>query len=281
MQSTKTCVACVIVVAAGSGQGATVNFDLELAARRDNNVARAESGPDIVADRVVDLGLTASHTKILSPTSGLRLSGYLYRSEYQRFTALNQLTVGAGVRYLLQPISGYVTPWVEFGLTAEQLSFQNSSIRDGRRVTGELAVGKRFTDRISSRVGIAREERTAKDTDVFSTRKDRVFAEVSYAVGFEAALYAKLSRERGDQVFSVTEDSPIYLMTKSVAEDPVFGDRYAYRMSAVSDGKELGLSLPVGVSSTLDVGWKSYRANAQGGFVYKNSELRASWLYRF
>lgn len=255
--------------------------DAELAYRHDNNLSRAESGRDTVSDNAIDLGTTLSWNRLLTPNSGLRLSGGLRLTEQARNSELSHMDIGAGLRYRIQPVAGYTAPWIELGASYDQQFYRDSGIRDGDRWVTDAILGKRITDRIGGRIGANWEWRHADDGEVFEWQRRRLFASMDYKLGLDSTLYFTLTRVWGDQVFTATPAAAFRQVAKAIADDPAFGARRAYRMGAVASEVELGLNLPLNSVQTLDVGVRYFNADADGGHTYDSTELRISWLYRF
>lgn len=261
--------------------GTPTHVDLEVSATRDDNLSRAESSRDSFGDSTVGVGISVMHTIMLTPYSGLKLKGGLRHESHAEYHELDNTSASIGASYRIQPVMTYTAPWIELGGSIERLSFNDSDIRDGRKTEIEAIVGKRFTDRIAAQVGIGREFRSADDMEVFDWQRTRLFAKANYRVGMDSTLYASLSRDIGDQVFTATPNPRFRKFAKAIADDPAFGKRRAYRLDAVSESIELGLSMPVNGSNTLDIGIFRFRADADGDHTYDDTQLRASWLYRF
>jgi hypothetical protein len=258
-----------------------VNADAELAFKHDDNLSRAESGQDKFGDNAVNLDLKLSWNHLLTPNSGLRLSGGLRLTEQARFDALSHIDLNAGIRYRIQPISGYTAPWIELGGGYQRQNYRDSQIRDGNVWSVDAILGKRFTDCIGGRVGVTEEWRQADNEDVFNWRRHRIFAALDYRLGLDTSLYANLSRDFGSQVFTATATPDFLRAAMAVADDPAFGLRRAYRLDAVATTVELGVNLPLNAANTLDFGARHFSADADGGHSYDETELRLSWLYRF
>lgn len=270
-----------LLALAGKAEAGVTHVDAELAYRHDNNLSRAESARDIFSDDAVDFGMTLTWSQLLTANSGLRLSGGLRLTEQARHEALNHMNISAGLRYRIQPVAGYTAPWIELGTGYEQQRYRDSEIRDGGVWSGDALVGKRFTDRIGGRVGLSWERRHADESEVFEWQRRHLFASVDYKLGFDSTMYFNLSRDWGDQVFTATPAPTFRRVAKAIVNDPAFGARRAYRMSAVANTAELGLNLPLNAANTLDLGVRHFTADADGGHRYENTELRLSWLYRF
>ena len=281
MDAYKLCIVVWLLACTGAAQADTTHVDAELAASYDNNLGRAESAHDIFGDNILDFGLTVTRSMLLTPNSGLRFRGGLHLAEHAKYTDLNLVSANIGVSYRVQPVPGYVAPWIEFGAMLTRQSFNNSDIRDGRLLAMEAIAGKRLTDRIGARVGISREQRRADVADVFEWQRHRIYVMADYKLDLNSTLHVSLLRDFGDQVFTTTPNLELREYSKAIAKDPVFGVRRAYRMDAIADALELGVSTPLNSSNTLDIGLRRFHADAVGGHSYDNTELRASWLYRF
>lgn len=270
-----------LLACAGAAHAASTHIDLDLSARHDNNLSRGESGHDSFSDDVLDIAPTLTHSILLTPNSGVRFRGGLRLAERAKYTELNLVAANIGASYRIQPVAGYSAPWIELGARLERESYRDSDIRSGGLLLAEAIVGKRFTDRIGGRAGFGWERRWADDMQVFEWHRHRIFAMADYKLGLETTLYASLSRDFGDQVFTATPNPNFLKYAKAVANDPVFGARRAYRLDAISAALELGVSMPLNSSNTLDVGVRRFHADADGGHTYDDTVLRASWLYRF
>lgn len=270
-----------LLALAGKAAAGITHVDAELAYRHDDNLSRAESGRDTFSDNAADLGLTLTWSQLLTPNSGLRLSGGLRLTEQARYEELSHVNVTVGLRYRIQPVAGYTAPWIELGTAVETMHHRDSNIRDGKLWTADVILGKRFTDRIGGRIGLGWEQRTAAEGEVFEWQRRHLSAAVDYRIGLDSTLYANLSRDFGDQVFTATPAPAFRVAAKAIEDDPVFGARRAYRLGAVASTLELGMSTPFNANNVLDIGLRHFRADADGGHSYDDTELRASWLYRF
>ncbi|MDD2914131.1 MAG: hypothetical protein PHP70_02310 [Gallionella sp.] len=281
MKIHKQCLVVCLLACTGAAQADATYIDVELAARRDNNLARAELAHDIFSDKLLNMGVTATRSMLLTPNSGIRFRGGLHLSEYAKYTNLNLASANLGISYRIQPVSGYTAPWIELGALLEWQSFNNSAIRNGKLLAVEAIAGQRFTDRIGARISIGHEQRRADNTNIFEWQHRRMYVMADYKIGLNSTLYTSLSRDFGDQVFTTTPDLELREYSKAVAKDLVFGTRYAYRVEAIANTLELGVSKPLNSSNTLDIGLRRFHADAVAGHRYDDTELHASWLYRF
>ena len=256
-------------------------IDLDLGYRFDDNLNRGEAERDQLSDQAIEAGLSASYNQMLTPNSGIRLIGSLRLVEQARYDALSQVAAGIELRYRIQPVAGYTAPWIQLASSYEHQQFRDSEIRDGELFDAELMVGKRFTDRLSTRAGYHREWRDAEQGNVFEWQRRTLFIGLDYRLQNASTLYLDVSRLDGDLVFTATSNPGYRRYAKAVSDDPAFGARRAYRIEGSANQFGAGFNLPLGASSALDVGVRYFDAEAEGGRTYENTELRASWLYRF
>lgn len=280
MRTTSLLLICLLAMPLAARGGMT-HVDGELAYRHDENLSRAESSPDIFSDDAIDLGLGIHWSSMLTPNSGLRLSGNLRLVEQAQHDALSRTSLGVSARYRIQPVAGFTAPWVELSAGAEQLHFRDSEIRDGDMQNADIVLGKRFTDRIGGRIGLGREWRQADQTEVFEWQRTRWFVMADYRVNQDAVLYGSFTGDDGDQVFTATPSIAYKALAKAYTNDTAFGQRRAYRLDARAKTAEIGLHYTVNASNSLDFGIRRFRAEADGDHQYDNTELRLSWLVRF
>lgn len=261
---------------------AGITLDTEVAYRFDDNLSRAEQKGDRFRDSAIDFGLNANWSTLLPPTAGLRLLGSMRVTKQTRFEALDNLDLSSGIRYRIQPVPGYTTPWIELGAAYAVTRYRDSKIRDGNTLSIDLIAGKRFTDRLGSQMGVKHERRYGGDSSVFDMQQKQIFLNIDYKLGLSAAMYLHLVRRYGDQVFTATPDDEYAEYAKAIAIDPAFGQRSAYRVDAKANAIELGLNRPINASSTLDLGLRRLDVYAnEGNYRYRANEFRLAWLYRF
>lgn len=263
------------------GHAAGLLVDAELSATHDSNVSRAASSADIKSDNILTAGVTARQAYMLSPFSGVLLRGGVQLAEFAHYDELSQFAVNGSVMYRFQPVVGYSTPVFDVEATLERLMFRDSDIRDGTTLQTSISASSRITDRIRLRGGAGLERRWADDGDVYQWLRDKLFVAVDYRLTDRATVYLNLARVDGDQVFTSSPALTFLNAAKAVADDPVFGARRAYRLGARADQLEVGLSIPLAADQTLDIGASYSDIDAESGKRYQDSQLRASWLYRF
>ncbi|HEY8084079.1 MAG TPA: hypothetical protein VIE69_00580 [Methylophilaceae bacterium] len=253
---------------------------MELSASHDDNVSRAEAGADIKSDNIVGLGINIQRAWLLTPTSGILLRSHVKFDQYQHYDDLSHITANAGVDYRFQPMVGYSAPVFDVGTTLERYAYSNSDIRDGTALQADVSVSSHITDRIKLLGGVGTEKRWADQGEIYVWQRDRIYAGAHYRFSSTATLYANVSRSDGDQVFTSSPNLALFLESKAVTNDPVFGARRAYRVDATADVFELGDSIAISGETTLDIGVRYFDISTSDDW-YGGTELRASLLYRF
>jgi hypothetical protein len=259
---------------------AATSVDVELSASRDDNVSRAESAADIKSDNIVGLGINLQNAWLLTPFSGILLRGHVEFDQYQHYDDLSHITANAGVDYRFQPVVGYSAPVFDIGTTLVRHAYNNSDIRNGTELQTDAAVSSRITDRIKLQAGLGLEKRWADEGEIYTWQRDRIYVGGNYKYSPRATLYTNISRSDGDQVFTSAPDPALFVESKAVANDPVFGARRAYRVDATAYVFELGDSIEISSDTSLDIGLQHYDISTSDD-DYKGTVLRVSWLYRF
>lgn len=271
-------ICCLCVT--GIVQAADSEVDAELSATRDDNVSRAKSDTDEKGDNIVGLNINVQRAWPVNAYSGVLLRGNVQFDEYQHFDGLSHITADAGLTYRFQPVVGYSAPVFDIGAALERSAYADSDIRDGTALQTDFAVSSRITDRIRLRGGLGLERRWADQDQVYEWLHNRIYVGGDYRFSSKATLYASASRIDGDQVFTSSPDPGLFSESKAVANDPVFGPRRAYRVSATAHVLELGDSIVLSNNTTLDIGLRHFDISS-GDDDYYGTEFRVSWLYRF
>ena len=289
-------------------------LDTNLTFTYDNNVSLAESNRDVFSDEIVTLKLVASKNLRPNPHSSLSIMTKLSRNQYVRFDALSNTGLALEARYRIQPVIGFYQPWLELGISAEKLGFDDSDIRDGALFNLNLSAHKRFTERINANIGIGAEKRSADSKDVFEWERYNLFLNNQYKWSEDVTLSAGYGFMKGDQVFIATAPvflqtfNPVYVPTYSPvypyslipnpaaapvqvpdpyakanarAPDPIFGQRFVYRLPARANTFNTSINYRINSNNKIDFGLQYAKINAEGNHQYDATQANISWLHRF
>lgn len=266
---------CTPVLAAG------VRLETELSLERDDNPARAEAGQGAAAELVQTLSVRGARSQLLDERSGWVLHGEANLRKHDRYHALDELEVGGGAVYRIQPEVAYTAPTYELALTLERSMRSGSAIRNVTRGVVALSAGANLTDRLKANAA-ARFTRAVADTGTVADQHERaVDLECSYRFGQNRSLYARGSLARGDQMFSSSVMERGSPGVDAEAADPAFGANFtAYRSKALTRMAELGVFIP----STGRQGWniwaRAIHSVADSGATYSTLKWGVDWRYQ-
>lgn len=300
MKSQKKFLTLLLVLMLNSklAPAADIMLDNNLTFKYDNNVSLAESNRDIFSDEIVALNLVASKNFRPNPHSSLSILTKLSRNQYVRFNDLSNTGLALGARYRIQPVIGFYQPWLELGITAEKLEFDDSDIRDGALFNLNLSAHKRFTERLNANIGIGAEKRSADSKDVFAWERYNLFLNSQYKWSEDVTLSAGYSFIKGDQVLVATAlgfvqtYSPVYPYgplanptpapnAYAKAPDPTFGQRFVYRLPARANTFNTSINYRINSNNKIDFGLQYAKINAEGNHQYDATQVNISWLHRF
>lgn len=243
----------------------------------------------VKSDNIVELEGSATRSVLL----GLK-SGALFRvsARYAHFTDIKDISnlalIGrAAWRY--QPTQGLSGPWYEIAGQAQLLRHADSELRDGNIVTFEASAGSYVTDRTRLSGGVGLDKRSGGGTvGLYDLSTNRIWGTLDLRVGVRNTVYARLTRQAGDHVFSsgsvrglsgVWEDDPALRGPLGLAI------ANAYRVDATTFVFELGFNYPLASGQALDFSVARFSTKAEEGIAqgekYSVNQLRAAYLYRF
>ncbi|MGH8688805.1 MAG: hypothetical protein ACREVQ_13980 [Burkholderiales bacterium] len=241
------------------------------------------------ADNLVSVQGDATNSILLSPQSGLVLRGLARYTAYNDITDFSNLALGARAAWRIQPSLGFDAPWYEIAGEVQRLLYPDSDLRDGWLISADASVGAYVTDRMRLSGGFGIDKRSGGGSaGVFDYTQNRLFGNFDLRVGVNTAVYARLTRIGGDQVFSsgshqggsaVWENDPALQGPLGLATANL------YRIDATTMAWELGVNVPFGPGRAFDFGLQRYDSKVNDGLFsgqkYSATVLRASILYRF
>ena len=260
---------------------ADIKLDTDVSLLYDNNVSLAESNRDTFSDEVLSLNLIASQSFMLNPHSNLSVKAKLALNQFARFDDLSNTVLAVGARYRVQPVIGFYQPWLELGINAEKLVFDDSDIRNGALFNLNIVAHKRFTERLKANLGVGFEKRIADTGDMFKWQRYGLFMGGQYKWSEQATLLASYTYLTGDQVFVVTANPAFLNIANSIADDPVFGKRRAYRLDAHANTLNISFNYRINPNNTLDAGLQYAKIEAEGNHQYDATQVNINWLHRF
>ena len=273
-----------LALASGQVHGVTRYFDAELSYVREDNFNHAARTFEALDDDVVLARASANWLLPVEPKGGLLAS---LAGEYQRYThwqALSRALLSGQLTYRHKPSAAFDAPWFEFNLSGVLRQFEDSAMRDGRRLAVEAASGRALTDRINLRLAYRFAFDRSWHDSVFDAETHRVYGNVDWHVE-RTTFYTTVAWQHGDIVSSVSDNATLNLAARAQAHDSALAEdprmRIAYRFNADTLSATLGINFVLAAGVALDVSALYFDADGETGAHYRGYRLTAGVLYRF
>lgn len=276
-------------------------YQLSLGAGNEDNVPRvvrspsaAESGvftADFTGGKFFQLGL--NHSMVLAATMSAR--------RYTEHSGFDTIGASLSASYTYKFGFGAYAPRLGAAVTlgTEQV---DGEARDRRFTTTEISIEKRLTpawlvsagmdyhvSRSNSQPADARllsfghDPADKKPNDLFSDDATNLFASVSYEFANGITLTGGYNRSEGFTVSSTQMPAlKIYKASDAVYVDPSWPDLwFAYRLQTTTDDWSLGLSVPMGPDSSINLGASWQDIDGPSDLDYRNRLLSISFVHDF
>lgn len=281
--------ATVLVLAAPAAYAAEgFRYGLSADVVHDDNATRGLYD-GVKSDNIVSLEGSATRSVLLGPHSGVLLRAAARYSHFTDIEDISNVALVGRAAWRAQPSLGFGAPWYEIAGQAQLLRHADSKLRDGNIVSIEAGVGAHVTDRTRLSGGAGFDKRSGGGTaGLYDLSSNRIWGTLDVRVGLRNTVYARLTRQAGDQVFSsgsvsglaaVWEDDPALRAPLGLAV------ANAYRLDATTFIYELGYNHPLGRSGALDFSATHASSKVNEGLAegnkYSVTQVRASYLYRF
>jgi len=270
--------------------GAAWIADVEVGLVHEDNVSLGEMERDIKSDTALSTSFSAGASTLLGERNTLSVTGDFIGNVYDRFSGLDNLSLGVTAAFRRKLGLGAAAPWVRVSGAGARQEYRND-VRDGWRYRLGTGVGKRFGERWDLRAEYAFERRMADHERAVTPRlPGDVFDQESHTLSFRGdflyseaiSLSVGYALRRGD-VASTTQRNPaIFAASSAVTADSTFGsDTFAYKIDATTHVLSFGLSLALGQRSSFNLGYEHQIGQGNGGVDYRNNVFRASFLYSY
>jgi len=284
-----TAIAALLLLAAPAAQSAQGwRYGLSADAVHDGNATRGLYD-GVKSDNIVAVEGSATRSVLLGPNSGALFRAAARYSHFTDIKDISNIALIGRAAWRYQPSREFGAPWVEVAGQAQLLRHADSELRDGSILSLEASAGAYVTDRTRVSGGLGLDKRSGGGTaGLYDLSSNRIWGTLDMRVGVLSTVYARLTRQAGDQVFSsgstsglsaVWEDDPALRAPLGI---PVAN---AYRLDATTLIYELGFNYPLGRSDALDFAAVHASSKANEGLAagnkYGATQVRASYLYRF
>jgi len=259
--------------------------------RHDDNTNNAQMRQDFASTTSLHAGISATGHFPLEDGNSLSLTGETELESFDRYSGLNNLSLGATLAFRKKWGLGPYAPRTGLSLSSAHLNYSNN-IRNGWRHQIAIQGGERFSERWNVRAEYMYERRTANTQapdqpgisgDVFSQKSKTMTLNTEYAKDENIFLTGGILLRRGDVVATASETANLIASSDAIAEDPVFGGAhfYAYRLQGTTRGLDLGVNFVLTSSSLLRASISRQITHAAGDNNYAKTMQMVSWNYNF
>jgi hypothetical protein len=259
-------------------------------AEYDNNVSNGQLDRDIKSDSATWASLSAGQSIELMQGNRLTATGDLAGRIFNRFQALNNISLGVTLADRMKLGLGATAPWIRAYGSAARVQFHDD-IRDGWLYRLGLGAGKRLGERWDLQAEYRFDKRTGENTiavvpglsgAVFDQTGHSVLLDGRYSYDDSTLISVGYAWRRGDVVATTQRNFTIFRASTAIAADPAFGDEgFAYKLKATAQIISLGASKEINRHSSLNAGFHRQVTYATGGNAYYNSAPSITYLYSY
>jgi hypothetical protein len=240
----------------GSPWSIVDRVQIDLGYTYDDNVTRARTADEILADQLLGLNASAGGTFRVNDNTRLIVTGMLNGEKFKTYNGLSNLS--GGLQAELQYRQSAAFDAVTFGLFARGwLDNYESHLRDGSHFALGVNAQGSLTDRIGVYGEIAWNQRNAQ-SDVWDLHYYSARLNLDYSLGRSGTVYLNGEYRRGN---TVSDGLPtlvnVRLAQVFVLDDAFPGKQlYAYRYDARTWVGTVGYNLPLGQRASIDISWR-------------------------
>lgn len=264
--------------------------DADVGIRHDSNINNAQMPSDIAAVSAINAGISATNRFPMENGNSISFSTDVKGEAFDRYTGLNNLSLGAALAFRKKWALGAYAPWTALSLSSAHLNYANN-IRNGWKHQIAIRGGKRIHERLDIRAEYMYERRTANSLppdqpgisgDVFSLNSRTMMLNAEYLLDENTFLTGGALYRRGDVVASTSETQQIIAASSAIAADPVFGPHfYAYKMDGTTYGLNVDLNYSITTHSLLRASISRLITHTTGDNNYAKTIQMVSWNYNY
>jgi hypothetical protein len=268
-----------------------LNFDIDagIGFLYDDNVTRAPSGPDKIADQFYTLNASKAFAFPLTDFTRFTLDAFARGEVAQRYSGLGNIFGGAQGALQYRGSTEFDAP--TFTVFARALGEQfGSDLRSGYRFSAGVSARQPVTERLGVFVAYAHNWRNA-DNEVFDTRDNSVLASVDYSIAPYGTLTFTAEYHRGTIASTGQPTLTIVDIAQVFVNDDVFTSPQMidYRFEANSVLTTLNYNLPINPSAALDFSWRRVQSTSReqatfpggGSLKYIDNQFNVLLAFRF
>ena len=276
-------------------------YRISVGAGNEDNVPRVAGSPSAAESGVFTADFTGGKFFQVGLNHSLVLAANMNARRYIEHSGFD--TIGAS-------ISGSYTYKFGFGAYAPRLGAavtlgteaMDGEARDRRFTTTEISIEKRLSPAWLVSAGMDYHDSRGKSLpgddrllsfgydpnatlpyDLFTDDATSLFASASYEFATGVTLTAGYNRSDGFTVSSIEiPELKIYKVSDAVYVDPSWPDLwFAYRLQTTTDDWSVGLSVPMGLDSSINLGASWQDIDGPSDLDYRNRLLSISFVHSF
>jgi len=272
-------------------------YDFGVNFSHENNIGRAELNRDIFSDNIISYFSSVNYLHQLNNHSGFLFKGTAQWFDYNKYTKLDNLLLDVGVTYRYKPNLHYTAPWYSLNLKVSEAIYDTSELRDNYAFSAEAVTGKRITDRVMVKIGLAyknQSARTNKKGLLGNTLYDIDYTKIFFTADYfykQFIYYSQYTFQKGDVVSNAeTPTRKIILASKAIQKDDALGldsnsddsyGSYGYRLNAKTQRLDFGINYAFDRVSAVDLSIQFIDVQGKGNNNYKNYIANFGYFYRF
>ena len=280
----------VCVLGHARAVSATWIFDTDVGVLYDSNVGLGKLGRDIHSDTALNASVSAGRAMQIDDRNVVSLTGDVNGTAWDRFSGLNNVSLGLTTAFRSKLGVGPEVPWVRIAGSAARQEY-DIDVRDGWRYRLGGAIGKRFGERWDVRADYAFDKFLADHDravtpllpgDVFDVTSHTFSGRAVFLYNEAISLAGGYALREGDVVATTRRNPQIFAASSALTTDRAFGhDTFAYKIDATTHILSAGLSVVLGPRSSLNLGYERQIGAARRGIDYYNDVVRFRFLYSY
>lgn len=293
---------CLTVLAfPGMQAQANVFSQLGINAGHESNVPRGQDGPHREESNFLTVDYSIGKLYELGLKNTLVVSGSASATRFNELRGFDRLGFSVAANYNYKWALGAYAPVLSFS-TSYGLEEYEGRARDNELLTVDVSYLKRLSPAWFLTLGADYQESSADSLpydpiierfgydavrslpfELYDYESNSVYADIEYTFENGLLLNAGFRRVDGFTVSSTTRPTlKLYKVADAVYSDPAFRkDWVAYQLEADTNEWSLGLSIPSGIDSSINIGYSFYDIEAVSGNSYVNRIFSISYVHNF
>ncbi len=293
---------CLAVIAfPGSLAHGNVFSQLGVNAGHESNVPRGQDGPHKEESNFLTVDYSLGKLYELGLKNTLVLSGNVTATRFNELRGFDKLGIGVAANYNYKWALGAYAPTLSFS-SSYALEEAQGSARDNALLTLDVSYLKRLSPAWFLTLGADYQDSSADSLshdpiiemfgydperslpfELYDYESTSLYADIEYAFENGLLLNAGYRRVDGFTVSSTTMPTlKLYKVADAIYSDPAFKEDWvAYQLEADTNEWSLGLSIPSGIDSSINIGYSFYDISAVSGNRYVNRIVSVSYVHNF